>query len=118
MFSFLTGLNPKVYFISGVLLALVGIGFYINHLQSELLDRETKLEATSSKLKESNENNTKIIEAYEEALSIQLAKAEQKAIAQEQKIEVIKTTSKLKEAVIKRGEIKQDEKSNFTIVTF
>ena len=118
MFSFLTGLNPKVYFISGVLLALVGIGFYINHLQSELLDRETKLEATSSKLKESNENNTKIIEAYEEALSIQLAKAEQKAITQEQKEVVVTKYKTLTKTIEKRGEIKQDEKSNFTIVSF
>ncbi len=79
---------------------------------------KTNLKNTASKLDEANKNFDLTVAAYESTLKVEKQIAEQKAITQEQKQEVIKTTSKLKEAVIKRGEIKQDEKSNFTIVTF
>ncbi len=79
---------------------------------------KTNLKNTASKLDEANKNFDLTVAAYESTLKVEKQIAEQKAITQEQKQEVIKTTSKLKEAVRKRGEIKQDEKSNFTIVTF
>ena len=101
----------KIYFYLAFALAVVY--FYVQNARLE-----NQLENTSSKLTEANNNNKLMHEAYEKTLAIEREISEQKAITQEQKEEVIKTTSKVKEAVIKRGEIKQDEKSNFTIVTF
>lgn len=79
---------------------------------------KTNLKNTASKLDEANKNFDLTVAAYESTLKVEKQIAEQKAITQEQKLEVVKITNKVKEAVIKRGEIKQDEKSNFTIVTF
>lgn len=118
MWSIITSLNPKVYLIAALLFIVVTVSGYINHLKSNLEDKEVELKTTSLKLEEANKNNELIIQAYEKTLAIEREISNEKAITQEQKIEVIKTTSKVKEAVIKRGEIKQDEKSNFTIVTF
>lgn len=118
MFNFLGGLSPR--FILGVLLVVVAISglSYVNGIKSDLKDSKNELSTTKTKLEEANNNNVLIHEAYEKTLAIEREIAEQKATTQEQKEEVIKTTSKVKEAVIKRGEIKQDEKSNFTIITF
>lgn len=111
MFGFLSGLNIKIYI--GIALVLITVSglFYVSNLKSEL-------ETTKIERDEANKNNELIIKAYEQTLAIEREISEQKTITKEQKQEVIKTTSKVKEAVIKRGEIKQDEKSNFTIVTF
>lgn len=118
MFNLLTGLNLKFYLATALFFIVVATGGYIKYLQSDLEDKETELKSTSLKLDEANKNNELIIQSYEKTLAIEKEIATQKAVTQEQKQEVIKTTSKVKEAVIKRGEIKQDEKSNFTIVTF
>lgn len=117
MFNFI-GLIPKGYLIAGLFFAVVTVGGYIKYLQSSIEDKKLELKTTSLKLDEANRNNVLMHEAYEKTLAIEREISEQKAITQEQKEEVIKTTSKVKEAVINRGEIKQDEKSNFTIVTF
>lgn len=111
MFSFLTGINIKIYIGIGLILFAIGGWIYISNLKSDL--ENTRIERD-----EANKNNELIIKAYEQTLAIEREISEQKKITNEQKQEVIKTTSKVKEAVIKRGEIKQDEKSNFTIVTF
>lgn len=118
MFNFLGALSPR--FILGVLLVVVAVAglSYVNSLKSDLKDTKDELSTTKTNLVEANNNNKLMHEAYEKTLAIEREIAEQKAITQEQKIDVIKTTSKVKEAVIKRGEIKQDEKSNFSIVTF
>lgn len=120
--SVLSGFSPKTYLVAGVIAIAAG---YIGYLkldskskEIELIKKEKKIEEVTSERDEANKNNELIIQAYEQTLAIEKEIAAQKAITQEQKQEVIKTTSKLKEAVIKRGEIKQDEKSNFTIVTF
>lgn len=118
MWSIITSLNPRLYL--GIVLVLVAIWSvsYVNNLKSDLADEKLSKETYKEKLNEANNNNELIIQAYEKTLAIEREISNEKAITQEQKIEVIKTTSKVKEAVIKRGEMKQDEKSNFTIVTF
>ena len=118
MFSFLTALSPRIYLGIALVVAAVWSISYVNNLKSDLVEERQAKEDTQTKLDEANKNNELIIQAYEQTIKIEKEIAEQKAITQEQKQEVIKTTSKVKEAVIKRGEIKQDEKSNFTIVTF
>jgi len=118
MFSFLMGLNIRFYIGIGlVLFAIWGI-YYVNDLKSDLANEKLSKEIYKEKLEEANKNNELIIKAYEQTIKVEREISEQKTITNEQKQEVIKTTSKVKEAVIKRGEIKQDEKSNFTIVTF
>lgn len=118
MFSFLMGLNIRFYIGIGlVLFAIWGI-YYVNDLKSDLANEKLSKEIYKEKLEEANKNNELIIQAYEQTIKVEREISEQKTITNEQKQEVIKTTSKVKEAVIKRGEIKQDEKSNFTIVNF
>jgi hypothetical protein len=118
MFSFITGLNPKVYLVAALLLFTVSTAGYINNLQSNLEDKEVELKTTSLKLDEANKNNELIIQAYEKTLAIEKEIATQKAITQEQKEVVVTKYKTLTKTIEKRGEIKQDEKSNFTIVTF
>lgn len=118
MFSFLMGLNIRFYIGIGlVLFAIWGI-YYVNDLKSDLANEKLSKEIYKEKLEEANKNNELIIKAYEQTIKVEREISEQKTITNEQKQEVIKITSKVKEAVIKRGEIKQDEKSNFTIVNF
>ena len=121
MFSSITN-----FFTSKVLVGIIGIllGAIIllgvdNYFTSSSLD-DTKEKLTIKELEVEQKDKAieSIIEGYNATLEIERAMATEKAITMEQKQEVIKTTSKVKEAVIKRGEIKQDEKSNFTIVNF
>ena len=101
----------KTYFYLAFILFLAYVMFQNQSLKTDLKE-------SNSSLVEQKEINDLTIKGYEKTLAIEREISNEKAITQEQKIEVIKTTSKVKEAVIKRGEIKQDEKSNFTIVTF
>ncbi len=101
----------KIYFFVAFILAF--IYFY---LQNQSL--KTDLKIKNDDLVEQKNINDLTINAYEQTLAIEKEISDEKTIALEQKIEVTKTTNKVKEAVIKRGEIKQDEKSNFTIVIF
>ena len=118
MFNFLGGLSPR--FILGVLLVVVAISglSYVNGLKSDLKDSKNEVSTTKTKLDEANNNNVLIHEAYEKTLAIEREIAEQKLQNQEQKEKVVVKYKTLEKEVEKRGEIKQDEKSNFTIITF
>lgn len=118
MFSFITGLNPKIYLSAILLFIIAGTSAYINYLKSDNEDKDIKLKSVTLKLQDANANNTKIIEAYEKTLAIEREKVNQKAITQEQKEIVVTKYKTLTKTIAKRGEIKQDEKSNFTIVNF
>ena len=114
------------FFTSKVLVGIIGIllGAIVllgvdNYFTSASLDRtKEKLTTAKAELEQKDRDIENIIEGYNATLELERAITKQRTITLEQKQEVIKTTSKVKEAVIKRGEIKQDEKSNFTIVTF
>ncbi len=118
MWSIITSLNPRLYL--GIVLVLVAIWSvsYVNNLKSDLADEKLSKETYKEKLNEANKNNELIIQAYEKTLAIEREMAEQKAITQEQKEVVVTKYKTLTKTIEKRGEIKQDEKSNFTIVTF
>lgn len=120
MFSFIPGINLKIYLAALLVFILSATGVYIKYLSSNLEDTKQELKITTSKLQDANDNNTKIIEAYEKTLAIERQIASQKAVTQEQKEVVITKQNKYKEAVTKRGEIKKDEKecSNCTLVHF
>lgn len=90
----------------------------INSLKSDLKKTNATLEEKEQKLKEANEDNKNIIEAYEKTLAIEREIANEKAVTSEQKEKVVIKYQTLIKEVQKRGEIKQDEKSDFTIVTF
>ena len=59
-----------------------------------------------------------VITGYEATLEIERKLAAEKAITQEQKEVVVTKYKTLTKTIEKRGVIKQDEKSNFNIVTF
>lgn len=111
MSSFITGLIPKGYLIAGLVLLALSVGGYIKYLQNDNAQK-------AQTIKEKEKDIENIIEGYEATILLREKLASEKAIAQEQKQEVVKTTSKLKEAVIKRGEIKEDETKNFSIIEF
>ena len=90
----------------------------INSLQSDLEKTNISLEEKEQKLNQANEDNKNIIEAYEKTLAIEREVANEKAVTSEQKEKVVIKYQTLIKEVEKRGEIKQDENSNFTIVTF
>lgn len=116
--SIFTALSPRLYL--GIVLVVVAIWSvsYVNNLKSDLADERQAKEDIKTELDEANNNNELIIQAYEQTLAIEKEIAEQKAITQEQKEVVVTKYKTLIKEVEKRGEIKQDEKSNFTIVTF
>lgn len=101
----------KIYFYLAFILAAVY--FYAQNTRLE-----NKLQDTSSKLDEANKNNVLMHEAYEKTLAIEREIAEQKLLTQEQKEKVVVKYKTLEKEIEKRGEIKQDETSNFTIVSF
>lgn len=90
----------------------------IESLKSNLEKTNATLEEKQQKLKEANEDNKNIIEAYEKTLAIEREIANEKAVATEQKEKVAIKHQTLVKEVQKRGEVKQDENSNFSIVTF
>jgi DNA-binding Lrp family transcriptional regulator len=79
---------------------------------------DNRLEETKTELKEANANNEKIIEAYEYTLKVEKEIAKEQTVTSEQKEKIVVKYQTLIKEVEKRGEIKQDEKSNFTIVSF
>lgn len=101
----------KIYFYLAFI--LTAVYFYAQNARLE-----NKLQNTSSKLSEANNNNKLMHEAYEKTLSIEREIAEQKLQTQEQKEKVVVKNKTLEKEIEKRGEIKQDENSNFTIVSF
>ena len=105
-----------------LIIAVVGTYMYqnrqITYLKSDLEKTNITLEEKEQKLKEANEDNKNIIEAYEKTLAIEREVANEKAVTTEQKEKVVIKYQTLIKEVQKRGEIKQDEKSDFTIVTF
>jgi small-conductance mechanosensitive channel len=90
----------------------------IKSLKSNLKKTNATLEKKEQKLKEANEDNKNIIEAYEKTLAIERQIAKEQSVTTEQKEKVAIKHQTLVKEVQKRGEIKQDENSNFTIVSF
>ena len=113
MSSFITGLIPKGYLIAGLVLLALSVGGYIKYLQNDNAQK-------AQTIKEKEKDIENIIEGYEATILLREKLASEKAIATEQKEVVVIKQNKYKEAVIKRGGIKQDEKkcSNCTLVHF
>ena len=105
-----------------LIIAVVGTYAYqnrqINSLKSDLEETNITLEEKQQKLNQANKDNKNIIEAYEKTLAIEREIANEKAVTTEQKEKVVIKYQTLVKEVQKRGEIKQYENSNFSIVTF
>ena len=100
-----------------ILISLLIIGVY--YYQSKTIDSlSSKLEEKSLKLNEANSNNQLIIEAYEQTIRLNDAVVKEETVTAEQKEKVVIKYQTLIKEVQKRGEIKQDENSNFSIITF
>lgn len=85
---------------------------------SQLEQSKKEIIKKDEQIKENEKNFDLAVEAYEKTLAIERLIVEQKTITSEQKEKVVIKYQTLVKEVEKRGEIKQDEKSNFTIVTF
>ena len=118
MFSFISGLIPKGYLVIGAVLIIASTFGYINHLQSSLENKDTEISSKDEIIKSKDADIENIIEGYEKTLAIEKEIASQKAVTQEQKEVVVTKYKTLTKTIEKRGVIKQDEKSNFNIVTF
>ena len=100
-----------------ILISLLIIGVY--YYQSKTIDSlSSKLEEKSLKLNEANSNNKLIIEAYEQTIRLNDAVVKEETITTEAKEKVVIKYQTLIKEVQKRGVIKTDENSNFSIVTF
>ena len=109
----LAGLSTKALFVVisvliGILLALGAYSYYLDN----------RLEKTKIELNEANANNEKIIEAYEYTLQVEKEIAKEQTVTSEQKEKVVVKYQTLIKEVAQRGEIKLDEKDDFTIVEF
>lgn len=111
-------LIPKGYLVAGLIFVIVSVGGYIKYLQSSIEGKNTEISSKDELIKSKDTDIQNIISGYEETIKIKEEIATQKAITQEQKEVVVTKYKTLTKAIKKRGEIKQDEKSNFTIVTF
>ena len=126
MFTLLSSLYKTIglknIILAILIIAVVGNYMYqnrqINSLKSDLEKTNITLEEKEQKLKEANEDNKNIIEAYEKTLAIEREVANEKVVTSEQKEKVVIKYQTLIKEVQKRGEIKPDENSNFSIVTF
>ncbi len=132
MFSSLISKFSTKFLLSaiGLLIGIVvALGVYSYFTSSSLENTKEKLtkkefeiqeakKTYESNLAKKDEEFKKAKEIYEKNLALTIEITKQKTITELEKQETVKTTNKLKEAVNKRGEIKADEKSNFTIINF
>jgi hypothetical protein len=120
--TFMKTIGFKNIILGILIIAVVGNYAYqnrqINSLKSNLKKTNATLEEKEQKLNQANEDNKNIIEAYEKTLAIEREVAKEQSVTTEQKEKVVIKYKTLIKAVEKRGEIKPDENSNFTIVSF
>lgn len=110
--------NSKILLIGLVVAIFIGQSLYIKYISSELENTEQR----EKKAKEEKESlqlafDTAVPE-YERQLDFERSKAVFVSKTLKEKEKVLKATSKVKEEVVKRGEIKDEENSNFTITSF
>jgi hypothetical protein len=114
------GLNNII--LGVLIIAALGSFAYQNKKISSQNETITSLnediEKKKDELAQAQNDNKNIIEAYEKTLAIEKSIAKEETVITEQKEKVVIKYQTLVKEVQKRGEIKQDENSNFTIVSF
>lgn len=115
MMALLNTIGIKNILLFTLIVAAITNFVYSNN---KITNLDTELTKTSTKLSESINNNKLIIEAYEQTIRINDSIIREQSISTEQKEKVVVKYKTLYKEVQKRGEVKQDENSSFTIVTF
>lgn len=115
MLNFFKLTDFKVLGITTLIVIVITVMFYQHHKIKSL---DVELSSTSNDLLLSRENNKLIIDAYEQTLKVEREIAKEQTVTTEAKEKVVVKYKTLIKEVEKRGEIKPDENSNFTIVSF
>lgn len=112
----------KNIILAALIIAALGSFAYQNKKISSQSETITSLkediEKKTVELTQAQNDNKNIIEAYEKTLAIEREIAKEQSVTTEAKEKVVVKYKTLIKEVQKRGEIKQDENSNFSIVTF
>lgn len=120
--TFLKTIGLSNIILGVLIIAALGSFAYQNKKISSQNETITSLnkdiEKKEDKLAQAQNDNKNIIEAYEKTLAIEREIAKEQSATTEQKEKVVIKYQTLVKEVIKRGEIKPDENSNFTIVSF
>lgn len=120
--TFLKTIGLSNIILGVLIIAALGSFAYQNKKISSQNETITSLnkdiEKKEDKLAQAQNDNKNIIEAYEKTLAIEREIAKEETVTTEQKEKVVIKYQTLIKEVQKRGEIKQDEKSDFTIVSF
>lgn len=127
MFSLISGFfsNSKLLLGSLVLIVFLIQVAYIKYITNSLEQEEKNNQKLEMDIKEKEQEkeslqvafNRAVIE-YEKQLDFERSKAVFEKNTLKDKELVTKTSVKVKEQVMKRGEIKNEENSNFTITSF
>lgn len=127
MFSLISGFfsNSKLLLGSLVLIVFLIQVAYIRYITNSLEQEEKNNQKLEMDIKEKEQEkeslqvafNRAVIE-YEKQLDFERSKAVFEKNTLKDKELVTKTSVKVKEQVMKRGEIKNEENSNFTITSF
>lgn len=127
MFSLISGFfsNSKILLGSLVVIVFLIQVAYIRYITNSLEQEEKNNQKLEMDIKEKEQEkeslqvafNTAVIE-YEKQLDFERSKAVFETNTLKDKELVTKTSVKVKEQVMKRGEIKNEENSNFTITSF
>lgn len=127
MFSLISGFfsNSKLLLGSLVLIVFLIQVAYIKYITNSLEQEEKNNQKLEMDIKEKEQEkeslqvafNRAVIE-YEKQLDFERSKAVFETNTLKDKELVTKTSVKVKEQVMKRGEIKNEENSNFTITSF
>lgn len=115
MITFLKTIGLRNLILGALIIAALGSFAYQNKKISSL---NKDIDKKKVELTQAQNDNKNIIEAYEETLKVEREIVKEQSVTAEQKEKVVIKYQTLVKEVIKRGEIKQDENSNFTIVSF
>lgn len=117
--------NSKMILIVFVISIFAIGGLFTVYLKNELdksVEENAKLEVKYSQLnndyKTLDKNFDDTLVVYEDLLQKERDKVEFQSISLKEKEDLIKANSKVKQEVIKRGVIKNEKDSNFTITKF
>ena len=120
--TFLKTIGLSNIILGVLIIAALGSFAYQNKKISSQNETITSLnkdiEKKEDKLAQAQNDNKNIIEAYEKTLAIEREIVKEQTVTTEAKEKVVVKYKTLIKEVEKRGEIKQDENSNFSIVTF
>ena len=127
MFSLISGFFPNSKLLLGSLVLIVFLiqVAYIKYINNSIEQEEKNNQKLEMDIKEKEQEkeslqvafNKAVIE-YEKQLDFERSKAVFETNTLKDKELVTKTSVKVKEQVMKRGEIKNEENSNFTITSF